>query len=353
MHTPIATDSTASDKNIKLSSLLFFLTSFVILVLCTIMLIQLWQLAAINTALDHPATLSNSWQSHITVFAICHLGVTSLISAQLLLNRTPTLSIVSLAFITLCLPIASALLLLMMQFRAHQLSEATPEQDWQTLTLTTLPKSMVRQNKWHSGSDPIYTLKYAETTTRKLAALETALHLPLKQAVPIYRQAMLDDHDEVRLMGVSQFKRIEHSLNTNITQAKKRHDQASTSRARAESALIVALRYFDFIYLQVADNALRPYYLSQAEQYCQQALASESLPEANLLAARLALLTHDDTRAQTHLEALEDLAFPPQQVNTYLAESAFNQGHYERVSDLMQHFTSQSPTLEKVRRFWL
>lgn len=296
---------------------------------------------------------SGLWPTYIALLLFLHVMSTAITVTLIRKHNCGKPTLYSVLFIMLCLPIAGVLLILMMQHQSQNSTDEKNRRDWQALPLGALPQHAHSQHLFPRQADPIYILKNASDTARKLKALDTATHLPVRRAVPIFRQAMLDDNDEVRLMGQSQFKRIEQQLNVQITQAKQLYEQAHTARSRAQSALMVALRYFDFIYLQVADPALEAHYLEQAEHYCTRALASQNLPEASLLAARIALIKQQSELAQDHLASLAASDFPPQQIRAYLAECAFTQGAYEHTATLLTDLSTQSPTLEKVRRFWL
>jgi hypothetical protein len=306
---------------------------------------QAWQIAQYDTA-------QTDWLAPVSTLLLFHMLTIIIVLARVLKNTRSLLSLMGLSVIMICVPVAAPWLILSL-IKPNAKNDATDAScDWHQLTVTEQSLLQHDHTITHSYADAIYILKHAASTQRKFDALNAAKHLPLREAITIYRQAMRDENDEVRLLGVSQFRRIERTLNNELTRAKVQFDNFNTAHQRAESALVLALHYSNHVYLQITDAALQPYYLAQAQHYCRLAFKDSALPQANLLAARIALLLRDSGQAQRILSALPPDILPARQVSPYQAEIAFVQRNYQQVSTILEDLSTPSSKLDKVRRFW-
>ncbi|MEJ2742281.1 MAG: hypothetical protein P8176_07305, partial [Gammaproteobacteria bacterium] len=138
--------------------------------------------------------------------------------------------------------------------------------------------------------------------------------------------------------------------NTKLYTAKSRFTHASAAQ-RAAIALTIAQLYFDFLYLHIADPALRSHYLSEANRYCAFALEG-NLPEAALLAARIALMADEPKTANQFLSRIGQNTLPLFHVMPYLAETAFAQGEYALIKPSLHLASARSRSLNRVQRFW-
>lgn len=280
------------------------------------------------------------------------------IFVRLKLSALSRVSALSMMILILCLPVVGVVVVSLVLHQQNHQVNAAKGSVFSSISLAGLPDLHNATTAPRPNADLIYILRHGRSVRRKLRALETAERLPKRQAIAIFRQAMLDNSDEVRLIGVTHLKRIERELNTNITDAKARHDhtqsQAESAEVQSEAALALALAYFDFLYYGFGDAAMRPYYQSQAQHYCELSLKHHPLPEAQLLAARLALISQAPAQAETLLQELvANQEHPPQHIYPYLAEAAFGRQAYGQISRILHAAASRSPTLAKARRFWL
>lgn len=195
-------------------------------------------------------------------------------------------------------------------------------------------------------------LLYHPDPSRRLDAVKACRYIPNRDALPLFRLAITDNEDDVRLLAFSFIDKMESELTEKINNLK-----ATIARARKENAdLLVQLGglYWEFYYLGLSEGAISRNYLNAARDSYLKAAQIEPMGQVYIKLGRVYLAQHElDKAAESFKKSLEYSA-PLSQAAFYLAEIAFERKEYDDIERLLcaSGSVSQGEYLDGLKEYW-
>lgn len=192
-------------------------------------------------------------------------------------------------------------------------------------------------------------LLHHNDVTKRQEVVQAARHLPARSAVPLFKIAISDASDDVRLLAFSALESIETVINQNILDCKGRF----ANNPSQKEAFNIAQQYWELCYLGIASHALRLLYLGNAKEYLEKAEQIAPSASSKLLLGRVLTAQGEPKQAiELFLEALSS-GLNIKQVAPYLAEAAFDAKEYLKMKKYLSHLPIQSgDKFSKVKAFW-
>ncbi|MFO7541399.1 MAG: hypothetical protein R6W97_01130 [Thiobacillus sp.] len=176
----------------------------------------------------------------------------------------------------------------------------------------------------------------------RLKALLTVQNMPGNLSTHLLREALSDPSDDLRMTAYGMLDKGEKHLNQQIQQELKRLEGAPSADERGQIFKQLAAHYWELAYQGYAVGELRDFSLNAAWHHAQDAAALR--PQDGglwVMIGRIALARHDTEQATYALDQAQKLAIPPAQVQTYLAELAFQRRDFQAVRRLVNAFGRQ------------
>ncbi|WP_426357202.1 hypothetical protein ACPUVO_12060 [Pseudocolwellia sp. HL-MZ19] len=261
--------------------------------------------------------------------------------------------ITSLSFvlvISFCMPIIGMIGLVFSLVLALNLPKPQKNYEWRSIEQLVLPKSPEAPNNLSYGLGSLRgILSFTDNEDQRLSAVNAIRYLPEKEAIPLFKIALNDLSDDVRLLAYSSLDKIEFKINETIEHLQKKLAQKPT----AVTAHQIAQNYWELYYLGLAESPLKDHYLVKAREYLLKACAYEPLPKVNLLLGKVLLAQEDYSQAIDSLEQALKGGLLMKQVAPYLAEAAFMMKNYTKVRQYMMYLPQkQGNSLSELRSFW-
>ena len=261
--------------------------------------------------------------------------------------------ITSLSFvlvISLFMPIIGMIGLVFSLVLALNLPKPQKNYEWRSVEQLVLPKSPDAPNNLSYGMGALRgILSFTNNETQRLAAVNAICYLPDKEAIPLFKIALNDLSDDVRLLAYSSLDKIEFKINETIEHLQKK----LAVKPNAITAHQIAQNYWELYYLGLADSPLKDHYLVKAQEYLLLACKHESLPKVNLLLGKVLLAQEDYSQAISSLEEALKGGLLMKQVAPYLAEAAFMMKNYTKVRQYMMYLPKNyGNSLSELRNFW-
>ncbi|WP_447971622.1 hypothetical protein [Nitrospira sp. M1] len=169
------------------------------------------------------------------------------------------------------------------------------------------------------------------------------------------RQALQDQTDDIRLVAFGILDKKEKSINEKINQELEWHQQAEATSEKLTHARQLAYAYWELVYKDLVEGDVLTYAVAQATQYNEMVLAAYS-DDAGMwaLKGQLALHAQERDRARDAFTKALEHGIPETRVIPYLAELAFFQKDYSKLSTLFarSHELSQISLLHPILKYW-
>jgi len=185
--------------------------------------------------------------------------------------------------------------------------------------------------------------------TKRQAVVQAARHLPAKSSVPLFKIAISDPSDDVRLLAFSALESIETRINQNLLECKA----SLLAKPTQMEAFNIAQQYWELCYLGIASSALRQLYLNNAKEYLEQAESIAPTASAKLLLGRVFTAQGEPKKAiELFFDALAG-GLNIKQVAPYLAEAAFDAKHYQVMKQYLAYLPDKSgDRFSQVKAYW-
>lgn len=186
-------------------------------------------------------------------------------------------------------------------------------------------------------------------TLGKLQALEG------RYATPLFRHALHDSVEEVRLVAFGMLDKKEQAIQARINRELEWYRQCTDAQTRAEHARVLALAFWELVFEDLVQGDVAVHVLSQARQYAHEALAvDERNPGLWALLGQIALRGEAWAEARTALHKAREYGAPESRVMPYLAELAFREKDFASVRAYFREalFVEDVPLLQAVAAYW-
>ncbi|VVD59574.1 polysaccharide transport system component protein [Pandoraea morbifera] len=196
----------------------------------------------------------------------------------------------------------------------------------------------------------------------RLDALISVRALPSRVTSEIARDLLADPVEEVRLLAYGILDGMEKRISRQIFAMRERHAAAQDDESRAHACRHLAQLYWELIYQNLVRGEVLRFTLERVEQFARDTLALHE-DDASMwyLLGRCALLRQTPDVAEMYLRHAQFHSFPTERVLPWLAEAAFQQRRYDRVSQLLRGLGASdaaakgvavSPTVQPAVQFW-
>jgi hypothetical protein len=155
-------------------------------------------------------------------------------------------------------------------------------------------------------------------------------------SVRFLRYGLKDKNDEIRLLSFSLISSMEEKINSEIY----RLNRFSKKNESEELKLKLAKLYWEMIYLQLADETFKEYYIKTIMQI----IEGSSLKEAKMLLLRIYLVKKDYENVSRILEEFEINS----ETVTYFIETAYYKKDFKTVKKLIKQF----PEIKYIEKFY-
>lgn len=189
----------------------------------------------------------------------------------------------------------------------------------------------------------------------RLSALVAIQSMPTRTTGTLLRELLADPVEDVRLIAYGTLDQAENEVMQKIFQTAQTLDYAQSNGERHAINRQLAELYFELVYQNLVQGAVYKHTLEQADRYARAALETDASDAALwMIRGRLALANGDADEAQHHMARAQELGFPRERLVPWMAEVAFLQGNYPRVSELLASLTNAAslPMLNPVVRYW-
>lgn len=271
-----------------------------------------------------------------------------ILSAQ---HKEYAVSSVSFIFcISLFMPVIGMIGLVLSVIFASRLPKSQKEYEWRTIEELALPHSPNEPNEVSYGPAALRgIISFNKNEQRRLSAVNAIRFLPNKEAVPLFKLALNDLSDDVRLLAYSSLDKIEFGLNQTIEDLQKKFYTQPSAKLSHQ----IAQSYWELYYLGLAESPLKDHYLVKAREYLLKAFKYEELPKIHLLLGKVLLAEENYQLAISSLEEALKGGLLMKQVAPYLAEAAFMMKDYTKVKQYMMYLPKKhGDSLTELREFW-
>ena len=227
---------------------------------------------------------------------------------------------------------------------------------WDGLDLPDLP---FRPLEPPSSRDPILreglasVLEQFDDPKQRQKAILACRHLPRRNAVELLRLGLGDASDEVRLLAYSMLNGIERELDARILELSSAISTEPDPSGRRAEAL--ALLYWEYCYLQLAQGNTAEYFLGRALTQIDSALSCRETPQRWLMRGRLLSACGDFSEAATAYSRCETLGMHTDDLVPHRAELAFRCHQFTETRKYLMQLSqpaAQHPRLRPLVEYW-
>ena len=192
-------------------------------------------------------------------------------------------------------------------------------------------------------------------TEVRMKALLSVHAMSPRFSVPMLKELLGDEADDLRLLAYGMLDNREKTLNALIDDLLKKLDSCNELSLCQLYQKQIAEIYWAFAYEHLAEGDMLSYMLAQAERYVRAAITTK--PDGDLWVLLAQILIR-----QQKLEEVDDafnnaikLGMPAMRIQPYLAELAYQRHDYQAVREHLKliPFNNQSPQIANLQRFWL
>lgn len=295
-------------------------------------------------------------------FIILHAGA-SVFVAQLALMvlprkyRQPKLPIAGLFFLlAFLIPLLAFILLLAIVLTARFFSKPIIYYPFVKIELPqfTLGNAGIR-NSLGEGAIQTRLNTPGLTTEVRVKALLSAHAMSSRYSVPMLKELLGDEADDLRLLAYGMLDNREKTLNALIHNLLKKLEECREPRLTELYRKQIAELYWAFAYEYLAEGDMLAYMLKQAEFHARAALETRSDGDLWVLLAQILIKREMHAEAEAAFDRAIGLGMPVTRIEPYLAELAYLRHDYQAVRAHLQRipFDNQIPRVANIQRFWL
>jgi tetratricopeptide (TPR) repeat protein len=189
----------------------------------------------------------------------------------------------------------------------------------------------------------------------RMKALLSAHAMSARYSVPLLKELLGDEADDLRLLAYGMLDNREKSLNALIHDFLKKLDACRKPSLCQLYQKRLAELYWAFAYEHLAEGDMLTYMLTQAEHYTRAALETKVDGDLWVLLAQILIKQQNPQQAESAFNQAIGLGMPVTRIQPYLAELAYQRHDYQAVREHLQlmPFNSQIPHIANIQRFWL
>lgn len=193
------------------------------------------------------------------------------------------------------------------------------------------------------------------STEVRVKALLSAHAMSARYSVPMLKDLLGDEADDLRLLAYGMLDNREKTLNALIHELLIKLETCNQSSLRPLYQKQLAELYWAFAYEHLAEGDMLAYMLTQAEHYTRAALEIKSDGDLWVLLAQILIKQQKNQQAEAAFEQAITLGMPVTRIQPYLAELAYQRHDYQAVRKHLQliPFNNQIPQIANIQRFWL
>jgi hypothetical protein len=193
------------------------------------------------------------------------------------------------------------------------------------------------------------------STEVRVKALLSAHAMSARYSVPMLKDLLGDEADDLRLLAYGMLDNREKTLNALIHELLIKLESCAQSALRQLYQKQLAELYWAFAYEHLAEGDMLAYMLTQAERYARAALEIKSDGDLWVLLAQILIKQQQNQKAEAAFEQALKLGMPVTRIQPYLAELAYQRHDYQAVRKHLQliPFNNQIPQIANIQRFWL
>ena len=296
--------------------------------------------------------IESGWFFYVVLHGLASLAFTYLCWFFLSVDHKKRIftSLTFILGISLCMPVIGMIGLVFSLVLALNLPKPQTAYKWRTVEELTLPKTPHEPNNLLYGSAALRgIISSTNNEEQRLSAVNAIRFLPDKEAIPLFKIALNDLSDDVRLLAYSSLDKIEFNLNETIQILQRKF----VVNPNAKIAHQIAQNYWELYYLGLADSPLKDHYLVKAREYLLKAGEYEELSKVHLLLGKVFLAEGSYIAAIQSLEQALKGGLLMKQVAPYLAEAAFMMKNYKKVRQYIMYLPKKHhDSLGELREFW-
>ncbi len=193
------------------------------------------------------------------------------------------------------------------------------------------------------------------STEVRMKALLSAHAMSARYSIPMLKELLGDEADDLRLLAYGMLDNREKTLNALIHELLKKLESCSKPDLRQLYQKQLAELYWAFAYEHLAEGDMLTYMLGQAEHYTRAALESRLDGDMWILFAQILIKQQQYQAAETAFNEAINLGISATRIQPYLAELAYERHDYKAVRDHLKliPFNNQIPQIANIQRFWL
>lgn len=192
-------------------------------------------------------------------------------------------------------------------------------------------------------------------TEVRMKALLSAHAMSARYSVPLLKELLGDEADDLRLLAYGMLDKREKTLNALIDDLLKKlaasHETSLTQLYQKQLAEV----YWAFAYEHLAEGDMLAYMLARAEHYTRAALEAKADGDLWVLLAQVLIKQQKLQEVDAAFRLAIQSGMPAMRIQPYLAELAYQRHDYQAVREHLQliPFNNQMPQIANIQRFWL
>ncbi|ARU31337.1 hypothetical protein CAP31_06350 [Sulfuriferula sp. AH1] len=193
------------------------------------------------------------------------------------------------------------------------------------------------------------------STEVRVKALLSAHAMSARYSVPMLKELLGDEADDLRLLAYGMLDNREKTLNALIHELLIKLETCHQSNLCQLYQKQLAELYWAFAYEHLAEGDMLTYMLTQAEHYTRAALEIKSDGDLWVLLAQILIKQQKNQEAEAAFDQAIRLGMPVTRIQPYLAELAYQRHDYQAMRKHLQliPFNNQIPQISNIQRFWL
>jgi len=218
----------------------------------------------------------------------------------------------------------------------------------------TLGSAGVRNSLGEGAIRTRLTTASLSTEVRMKALLSVQAMSP-RYSVPMLKDLLGDEADDLRLLAYGMLDSREKTLNALIDELLKKLKGCQDGNLGQVYQKQLAELYWAFAYENLAEGDMLSYMLAQAEQYTRSALSYKPDGDLWVLLAQILIKLHSLDEVDAAFQHALKLGMPAMRIQPYLAELAFQRRDFQAVREHLRLIPqiNQSPQIANLQRFWL
>ncbi len=164
------------------------------------------------------------------------------------------------------------------------------------------------------------------------------------ETVKLLKIGIKDPNDEIRMLCISELKKLEERISKSIHIYLKKLKEAKTDIDKLDALENLAKAYWEFVYYDLPDDAMYNFYLNEAYKYCLQAIefANEKGlkldPHIKLILGKIYIIKGDYEEAKKYLEEVIKTNIPKFKVALDLGEVYYMHKEFEKIKKIFKRY---------------